>query len=331
MRIPLLGNVRAPEFPTECAWINSAPLSMEQLRGKPVLIDFWTYSCVNCIRTIPHVQAWHEKYRKAGLTVIGVHSPEFAFEKDEGNVRRAVKEFGITYPVVLDPDFSIWNAYANKYWPHAFLVDQRGMVVYDHAGEGAVMETEHAIISALQAAGAKSISPVRAQSTVSHDVCYRPTPETYLGYLRGHIGNAGDALPETEESFTDSGDHADGVPYVHGHWRIAGEFIEHTRTLPMATEYLALKYHAFSVNCVIGALDDRETIVEVTLDGNPVPASMAGKDLVIDRDGHTHLHVSVNRMYSIINADHFHHAALKLSVKDAGVTWYAFTFGGCKM
>lgn len=156
MRMPLFGKIHAPELPNGLVWFNSAALSMHELRGKPVLIDFWTYSCVNCLRTIPHVQGWHEKYQKAGLTVIGVHSPEFDFEKDEKNVARAITEFGITYPVVLDPDFAIWNLYANKYWPHAFLVDHRGVVVYEHAGEGAIMETEHAIASALQAAGVKA-------------------------------------------------------------------------------------------------------------------------------------------------------------------------------
>lgn len=162
-------------------------------------------------------------------------------------------------------------------------------------------------------------------------MCYQPTPETYLGYLRGHIANAGDALPETEESFTDLGKHENDMPYLHGHWRISGEYIEHTRSLAAATEYLALKYHAFAVNLVLGALDDREAIIDVTLDGKPVPASMVGKDLVIDHQGNTHLHVTSHRMYSIIDADHYHDAAIKLSVKSAGVKCYAFTFGGCTM
>lgn len=329
--MPMFGKIHAPALPDGLVWLNSAPLSMDKLRGKPVLIDFWTYSCVNCLRTIPHVQEWHEKYQNAGLTVIGVHSPEFEFEKDETNVRRAIEELGITYPVVLDSDFMIWNLYANKYWPHAFLVDHRGVVVYDHAGEGAVTETEHAIASALQAAGAKKLPAIVAQTSKHDDVCYRPTPECYLGYLRGHIGNAGDVLPETEEPFTDLGTHEDDVPYLHGHWRISGEYIEHTRSLAAATEYLALKYHAFSVNLVLGALDDREAIVDVALDGKPVPPSMVGKDLVVDRQGNTHLHITTHRMYEIIDADHYHDAALKLSVKNAGVRCYAFTFGGCRM
>lgn len=330
--MPMFGQVRAPEFPERLVWLNSGARTMAALRGKPVLLDIWTYSCVNCIRMAPHVEAWHQKYADAGLVVIGVHSPEFAFEKEQKNVEKAIRDLGISYPVVLDPEFKVWDLYANKYWPHLFLIDHLGNVVYDHAGEGAVAETEHAIVKALQASGAKKIPPIAVVSAEVHDgVCYRPTGEMYLGYLRGHIGNAGEALPETEEAFTDGADHEAGVAYLHGHWRISGECVEHTRSLPAATEYLALRYQAFSVNAVMGALDDREVTVEVLYDGKPVPASMAGKDLVIDDMGNTHVHVSVHRMYEMISADHFHDAALKLALKHAGVKIYSFTFGGCSV
>jgi len=329
--MPTLRKKSAPEFPDGLPWINSGARTMAALRGKPVLVDFWTYSCVNCVRSVPYVQEWYEKYKKAGLTVIGIHSPEFDFEKDEKNVTRAISALGITYPVVLDSEFKMWELYSNKYWPHIFLIDHHGVVIYDHAGEGAASETEHAIVSALQEAGATKLPPIVAEHALRHDgACYRPTPELYLGYLRGSIGNASDVLPETEEAFTDSGKHEGDVPYLHGHWRISGEYIEHTRSLPVASEYLALKYHAFSVNLVLGALDDREVIIDVTLDGAPIPASMAGKDIVIDDSGNTHLHVTMHRMYNIIDADHYHDAALKLFVKNAGVKCYVFTFGGCK-
>lgn len=331
MRMPILGKIRAPEFPNDLTWVNSPPLSLAALRGTPILLDFWTYSCVNCLRTVPHIQEWHEKYGKAGLTVIGVHSPEFDFEKEEQNVVRAIGDLGITYPVVLDRDFLIWNLYANKYWPHVFLIDYHGNVVYDHAGEGAVTETEHAIHRALQESGAKNLPKISEVVSRHEGMCYRATPETYLGYLRGQIGNGREAFPETEEAFTDSGAHVDGTAYLHGHWRISGEFVEHTRSLPAATEYLALRYRAFSVNVVVGALDDREVHVLVTLDGKPIPASMAGKDIVIDREGNTHMHLTSHRMYSLVEADHFHDAEVKLYVHHAGVRCYAFTFGGCRV
>lgn len=331
MRLPRLSKKRAPEFPEGLVWLNSRPLTMAELRGKPVLLDFWTYSCVNCIRTIPHIQSLFAQYKKAGLVVIGVHSPEFAFEKEEKNVIQAIEDFGITYPIVLDSNFAIWDQYANQYWPHVFLVDHQGNIVHDHAGEGGELDTERAIALALQASGATKLPSIISKESDAHGACYRPTPELYLGYLRGHIGNAGDALPETEEAFTDEAHHENDIVYAHGHFRITGEYIEHTRSLAVATEYLALKYHAFSVNAVVGALDDREVILDILFDGKPVPASMAGKDLVIDSSGNTHVHISRHRMYEFIRADHFHDASLKILVKNAGVKIYAFTFGGCTL
>ncbi len=270
----------------------------------------------------------YKMYRKLGLTIIGVHSPEFDFEKQEENVRRAIGDLGVEHPVVLDPDFAIWNLYANRVWPHVFLVDALGTIVYDHQGEGGAAQTEMAIQEALQACGVTKLPAIAPDVVSGKGACYRATPETYLGYLRGHVGNAHDKLPDTEEAFDD--DHADDVPYLHGHWRIAPEFIEHTRTLPVATEYLRMSYSAFETNLVMGALDDREAVVDVIIDGKPVPASMAGSDVVIDGAGNTHIHVTNHRMYNIIHADHYHRATLRLGVKTAGIKMYAFTFGGCK-
>lgn len=324
------GKTRAPEFPEHLVWLNSDALTMKSLRGKPVLIDFWTYSCVNCLRTLSHIKRWHKTYAELGLTVIGVHSPEFDFEKQEANVRRAIDDLGIEYPVVLDPDFAIWNLYANRVWPHVFLVDSLGAVVYDHQGEGGAVQTELAIQDALRVTGATKLPAIAPDNVGGESVCYRATPETYLGYLRGHIGNAHEKLPDTEESFDDVAGHADDVSFLHGHWRIAPEFVEHTRTLAVATEYLRMSYSAFETNLVMGALDDREAIVDVTIDGQPIPASMSGADVVVDDAGNTHIHVTNHRMYNIVRADHYHRATLRLGVKTAGLKMYAFTFGGCK-
>lgn len=321
---------RAPEFPANLIWLNSDALTMKSLHGKPVLIDFWTYSCVNCLRTLPHVKNLYSTYKKLGLTVIGVHSPEFEFEKDEKNVRNAVEQFGVDYPVVLDNDFSIWNAFANRVWPHVFLIDARGTIVFDHAGEGGGAEIEAAIQKTLLEIGVTKFPIIHPEGIVGGGVCYRTTPETYLGYLRGQIGNAHDKLPDSEEVFDDVATHSEGVPYLHGHWRQTAEFVEHTRSLSVATEYLSLKYSAFETNVVMGALDDREAVADVTIDGKPIPATMAGSDVVIDDDGKTHIHVTSHRLYSIIRADHYHNATLKISVRSAGLRMYAFTFGGCK-
>jgi len=246
-------------------------------------------------------------------------------------VRRAVHELGIEYPVVLDSNFAVWDTYANRVWPHAFLVDALGTIAYDHQGEGGAVDIETAIQSALRAAGVMNLPPVSPDAAHGSGVCHRTTPEIYLGYLRGHIGNAHEKLPDTEEAFDDIEHRADDVPYLHGHWRIAPEYIEHTRTLPVATEFLQMSYAAFEVNLVMGALDDREAIVRVTIDGKPIPASMAGEDVVIDDSGDTHIHVTYHRMYRIVRADHYHRANMKLSVQNAGLRAFAFTFGGCKL
>lgn len=321
----------APEFPFNLVWLNSDPLMMKKLRGEIVLIDFWTYSCVNCLRTLPHVKRFYEKYAKFGLNVIGVHSPEFAFEKEQENVEAAVMDLGVKYPVVLDSDFAVWNLYANRAWPHLYLVDGRGRIVYEHVGEGGEGETENAIREALREIGAMNLPAVEDNGHDHGDgVCYPTTPEIYLGYLRGHIGNAHDKMPDAEDAYDDVGEKVDDVPYIHGHWKGTAEYVEHMRSLAVATEYLALKYKAFEVNVVMGTANDEEAIVDVVIDGKPVPASMAGKDVVIDANGTTHVHVRQHRMYNVINADHYHSATLKLGVRHAGVRMFALTFGGCK-
>ena len=143
----------APDISGGTSWLNSSPLTLSTLRGKVVLVDFWTYSCVNCIRTLPYLKAWYAKYQADGFVIIGVHSPEFAFEHDMGNVTQAVKDFGIAYPVVLDNNFSIWNAYHNQYWPAKYLVDKSGHLRYVHFGEGGYAEEEHAIQVLLKETG----------------------------------------------------------------------------------------------------------------------------------------------------------------------------------
>lgn len=322
--------IHAPEFPAGLTWLNSPALTMRKLAGKPVLLDFWTYSCVNCHRTMPHMQRWQETYGKDGLTIIGVHTPEFAFEKDEKNVQKAVETMGITYPVVLDPDFAIWNLYANRWWPRAFLVNKDGVVVYDHVGEGGYAETEHAIQKALMETGVRKFPAIPADAGQGGAVCYKTTPELYLGYLRGTFGNAESFLPDAEEAFTDKAEsHHDDVPYLHGHWRIGSEYLEHTKTLPMASEYVLLKYSAFGVNLVMATATKKACIVEVEVDGAPISEDMAGSD-VQWKGGKAYVTVKEARMYSLVASSVYHRASLRLKVSSDGLRMYAFTFSGCE-
>jgi thiol-disulfide isomerase/thioredoxin len=320
---------RAPEFPKNLTWLNGKPLSMKDLRGKVVLIDIWTYSCVNCLRTLPHIKRWYDLYAEKGLVIIGVHTPEFAFEKEEDNVAVFIKDHGIKYPVVLDPDYEIWHLYANKFWPRKFLVDKGGYIVYDHAGEGGYAETEMSIQKALKEIGAKDLPNIGPDESLGGGVCYRTTPETYLGYLRGHVGNMGDVLPDMEEAFTDTGKYADDVPVLHGHFKVASEFVEHTKNISLANEYLALKYSAFSVNLVMGTAHNKTAVIEVELDGKPLPKDMAGTDVRYAKNGQSEITIRDHRMYSLVNAKMYHRGTLKLKMSSNNVRLFAFTFGGC--
>jgi thiol-disulfide isomerase/thioredoxin len=326
-----LGKVHAPEFPKEMTWFNSNPLTMKSLLGKAVLIDFWTYSCVNCLRTTPHLRAWHEAYEEKGLAIIGVHTPEFDFEKQEKKVAKAVKDLEIDYPVVLDADYKIWNLYANRWWPRKFLIDQKGVIVYDHIGEGGYAETELAIQKALIDIGAKNLPVIKPDAPVGGGICYRTSPETYLGFLRGRFGNANEMLPNKESAFTDKEkNHQDDLIYLHGHWHITKESIKHERKLSHATEYLLMKYSAFSVNLVMGGVCKKGSVIEIELDGHPLPEDMAGEDVVIGKNKKATVTVGHPRMYKLVDADTYHQGTLKLKTKDEGLEMFAFTFGGCK-
>lgn len=305
---------------------------MKRLTGKVVLLDFWTYSCVNCIRTLPHVKRWHETYADKGLVVIGVHTPEFEFEKKQENVEKAINDFQITYPVVLDGDYKVWNLYANRWWPRKFLIDNHGSIIYDHVGEGGYAETEQAIQKALTQIGAKDLPIIKPDMSVGGGICYRTSPETYLGFLRGRYGNAKNLLPNEETDFTDAGEHEDDIAYLHGHWKITGESVQHVRKLPSPTEYLLIKYSAFSANLVMGTTHkgtSKTAEVVVELDGHPLPEDMAGEDVKYKK-GKAIVTVKKSRMYRLVDSDNYHKGTLKLKTAAGNLEMFAFTFGGCK-
>ncbi|MDA0208223.1 MAG: redoxin family protein [bacterium] len=320
--------VRAPEFPQGLDWIGKKA-SMKTLRGKVVLIDFWTYSCVNCIRTMPHLVEWHERYKDEGLVILGIHTPEFAFEREEALVTAAMKRFGITYPVALDNDFLVWKSYANRWWPRKFLVNHKGEIVYDHIGEGGYVETEAAIQAALHEIGAKHLPAIVADDSIGGGVCYRTTPELYLGFLRGTFGNHQKIIPNDEEVYDDKGNHDEDHVYLHGHWMVAGESLRHERALPILNEYLLLRYSAFSVNLVMGGTNGKKIKVELELDGQPVPEDMAGADVKIE-EGRSFVEIKDPRMYRLIDADTYHRGTLKIKTSSPYFEAFAFTFGGCK-
>lgn len=323
-----LGKVRAPEFPAGLVWLNGVEMMLKKMKGKPVLVDFWTYSCINCLRTVPHLQRLYERYHELGLEIIGVHTPEFAFEHDEDNVKHAIHEIGITYPVVLDNDYDIWHLYANNSWPHCFLIGSDGVIVYDHVGEGNYAETEKAVQEALIVSGVTESLPAISDDVLSEGgVCYRTTPELYLGYLRGKYGNDEDFLPDVPEAFTCHGVTLEDTPYLHGHWQICGEYVMHAKELAVASEYLAVKYSAFGVNLVMAAEED--VVVTLELDGLPLADDMMGEDVNRTKTGAAVMKIREARMYNLVKASVYHQGTLKIFTKDIGLKFYALTFNGC--
>lgn len=323
------GKVRAPEFPAGLNWLNGEPQSVRALKGKVVLLDFWTSSCINCVRTFPFLNKWAEKYADFGLRVIGIHTPEFSFEKADGVVRAAIERYELNYPIALDSEYKVWEAYGNKWWPRVFLLGADGQIVYDHIGEGGYGDTERAIQQALLAAGAQDLPLLEVEENYGGSVCHRVTPEVYLGYVAGKYANKEALAGHTEEAYTDTKEKlSQDMPLLHGHWQIEQEFVEHTRDLPIYTEYLTMKYSAFAVNLVAGG--ERGSVIKIDLDHKPLPKDMAGSDVTYDTNGQSQIKIDDTRIYNILNSETYHRGQISLRVKDAGLRFYSFTFNGCK-
>jgi thiol-disulfide isomerase/thioredoxin len=295
--------MRSPEFPQSLRWFNlsnqaglspaaagSSTLKMRDLGGKhAALLNFWSYSSASCIRVLEYLNAWHEKYAKRGLVVIGVHTPEFEFEKNVENVARAIKEFKIEYPVAMDNDYEAWSLYSNDSRPHLFLVNKDGVVSYNHEGEGAYAETEKAIQAAL-----KEIDPKLEFLPVASDAeggGHAVVPETYLGAMRGRSG----------KSWNFKGD-----------WKIFPEYIEHEGKTDNFDDYLSLRFDAAEVNLIMEADGDRPAKVRIELDGK----------LIKEFDVHE------PKMYNLLSGPAGARGELKVFSKDSGFRAYAFSFGG---
>src|SRR5919206_1390087 len=247
---------RAPDFAHISDWLNTPgdrPLSLASLRGKVVLVDFWTYSCINCLRTLPHLEAWDRAYRKDGLVIVGVHTPEFAFEHSLPNVRKATRRLGVRYPVALDNDYATWSAYSNQYWPAEYLIDRRGHVRHVHFGEGDYEGTEHAI---------RSLLAVRAQAPPVADrtPTEQTTPESYLGYARLDRYAGSPVVQDREASYRfPSRLPADELAYA-GRWRVEGQ-----RIVAGRNARLRLRFRARNVFLVLGG----RGLVRTFVDGRP--------------------------------------------------------------
>jgi cytochrome c biogenesis protein CcdA/thiol-disulfide isomerase/thioredoxin len=311
--LPVLGT--APEFVDNQSWFNTSggrPLTLRSLRGRVVLVDFWTYSCINCLRTLPYLTAWDKTYRKDGLTIVGVHSPEFPFEKDAGNVSEAIERNGIHYPVAQDNDLATWSAYGNQYWPAEYFIDARGRVRYAHFGEGEYGKKEQVIRELLAEAG----RPVAAAQSKAHGIAPSAgvtTPETYLGAARAERF----VNPMLSPGAHDFGDPPSPPPdefAYRGRWKIALEFAT------AEGGSLELNFGARRVYLVLGSPGHARR-VRVLLDGRPIPDDLAGSDV---HEGA--VDVSAQRLYNLVDLPGVGPHVLRL-VPEAGVMGYAFTFG----
>jgi thiol-disulfide isomerase/thioredoxin len=323
---------RAPELP-RVEWLNSEPLELAHLRGKVVMIDFWDYTCVNCIRTLPYMKEWNKRYADKGLVIIGVHTPEFEFAKSKENVARAVREFGIEYPVAVDSDYRIWNAYANMYWPRKLLIDKNGTIVYDHAGEGGYHGTEEKIQEVLREIDPKVKLPPLMDLVRSTDkpgaVCYPVTGEVYAGYRRGAFGDADTIKPDRIAEYADSGARVDGRIYLKGAWEINDERTRYGGN--RSGDYLLLPYHAVEVNAVMKQENGSEPYrVWVQQDGKWLREANKGDDVRIGPDGRSYILIDSPRMYNIIRQKEYGSHELKLSSDSDAFGLYAFTFGSCE-
>lgn len=334
MRMTMEGT-RAPELAGDTKdWINTEPLLLRNLSGKVILIDFWDYTCVNCLRTLPYIKEWYERYKNWDFLVIGVHTPEFEFAKSRQNVEAAVKRFDIKYPVLLDSDFTNWTNYANRYWPRHYLVGAQRRIVHDHIGEGGYGETEAAIQREIHRVHPEAMLPGVLEAIRPEDaagaVCYPMTPETYAGFRRGQLGNLEGYQPNIAHTYSDQGKHADGVVYLRGTWKATPEALIHARVTSMPEDHIALRYHALEVNAVIRPEHGSQPFdVFIVQDGKPLQSEDRGEDVKFTEDGQSYITVDQPRMYRIIRNARFGSHELRLSPTSDAFALYAFTFGSC--
>ena len=324
----------APELHAK-TWFNSPPLTLAQLRGKVVLIDFWEYTCINCIRTFPWLRRWNQLYQPDGLVIIAVHTPEFEFAKNPANVANAVKRFGFTFPVAIDSDYTIWNAFHNAAWPADYLIDKNGRIAYMHIGEGDYGDTELEIRKLLKEArpnlnfaAARYAIPAGANDNMDSAVCRRATPETYLGSARA----AADANPGGE-------DQSQEVHYVapadvpldnfalDGDWQTGDEYVRHLRRGPQSKGTVELHYQAKAVYLVAGSDDGSPKPLYVMQDGKPLPRDAWGVDVRSGAGELPYIMLGGKRMYYVVNNPAFGEHLLKLTTESLGVSLYSFTFG----
>ncbi len=336
----------APEFGGIEAWINGGPLTMEELRGQVVLIDFWTYTCINCIRTFSFLKQWNSRYTDDGLVIVGVHSPEFEFEKDYDNVVEAAQNEALAWTMAQDNDFVTWRRYNNRFWPAKYLIDKDGVVRYTHFGEGGYAETEDLIRELLAEADPNFSAnnlPLPEDQTVDPAFLIardaEVTRELYGGYERGEsdllFGRGGyvqqmqyfDSKDQVA-NFSITEDQQPHKIYFEGPWHVGPESSTHGRMTESFEDYLALVYSATSVNAVLTSDSGKPYKLRITVDGEYLTDSNKGSDIIIGDDGESYLWVTSPSLYNVIsNGSYVRRQNLKMASNSPDFGLFAFTFG----
>ena len=297
----------------------SKALTKEDLQNKVVLVDFWTYSCVNCVRTIPYLRNWWAKYKDKDLLIIGIHTPEFEFEKDPKNVEKALKELGVSWSVVMDNDYANWNNFANHYWPAKYMANKAGNIVYEHFGEGGYLDTEKKIQELLGKSDQEQMPKVETDEHHHGAVCFIPTPETYCGYLRGVIENLGGYYKDSVFDYQKPEQLPDNSIALSGKFLAKSEYVESRD--PDARLYLHFK--ATEVNLVASPVEPQAT-VEITLDGKPLADDIKGHDI-----NNNKVIIRESKMYNLLKTKDFLAGIIGIKSVAGNFRAYAFTFSGC--
>jgi thiol-disulfide isomerase/thioredoxin len=314
-----------PDFGGAVGWLNSAPLSRESLRGKVVLVNFWTYSCINSLRELPYMKSWAAKYKHAGLVVIGVHAPEFGFERERANVENAVLDLKVTYPVAIDSDHRIWQAFNNEYWPADYFIDGKGRIRYHHFGEGDYAESEHVIQELLKANGATGLdeSIVRisvggVEAPPSGDV---QSPETYVGYRQAQrFASPERVAQDSRKTYSPPATPSLNQWGLGGSWNVGAE----SGVLQSAPGKIVFRFHSRDLHMVLGPTKNGKPIrFKVKLDGIP-PGDNCGVDSAPDGTGE----IREPRLYQLIRQKgRVQDRTIEIEFLDPGVQAFSFTFG----
>lgn len=317
------------------SWFNAEPEIVSNLKGKVVLIDFWDYTCVNCIRTLPYISEWHKRYASKGLIIIGVHAPEFEFAKARENVAQAIHDHELKYPIVMDNDFTVWHLFGNRYWPAKYIYDKNGILRYRRDGEGSYQETERVIQKLLHEIDSDTelpepMKPLR-DTDVPGAICYRVTPEMYLGYEQGHIGNQEGQGKTGIGEFQDPKNYREDTYYLSGRWWVGPDNV---RLISKDNESgsIIVNYLAAEANLVIRADKEKSFKVYIEQDRKPLTDEDKGDDITIESDGRTYVLIEEPRMYALVKNQGVGRHTLRLTTTSNSFAAYAFTFvSSCKL